>query len=181
MPFFNDLLQKPFRYGAQGSDFLGCYGLAKTVLRRYGIPLIEVNTEDFELNHDVIMQFQHDVLRAHVYPYSMNKDKMKMPTIRKRDGNILQFKDLASVIVMHHVFNSEDWVTIDRPEESVLGIFNAKVLRSNIPHLSVFITNCEFIHSCPPKGVQLEFLPRSPWREHLVSLHRFIGKRLDDQ
>jgi hypothetical protein len=174
MPFLNDLIAKPFRYGGSVSDVFGCYSLAREVLRRFGIPLPYVDTSDFSNAHDEIMRF---AIASRIYPTRLT---VKPPEIIKSDGTVMTWKDLASTKVLVYVYQDDNWTEIQKPEEAALAVFNARVLKTNIPHLGVFLNEDEFIHSNPPHGVRKEVLATSFWRGPLCGIFKYIGPRLDN-
>ena len=87
-PHLGDLVGRPFAFGGQTSNGIGCYGTAREVLRRFGIPLIEVNTSDFNGAHSQVMDF-------------MKNPRGVPPVIRKKtNGKILRVSELVVLILL---------------------------------------------------------------------------------
>ena len=164
-PHLGDLVGRPFAFGGQTSNGIGCYGTAREVLRRFGIPLIEVNTSDFNGAHSQVMDF-------------MKNPRGVPPVIRKKtNGKILRVSELASEVVSAYVRGSLSWIEVEKPEGAVLGIFKVRILHMRVAHLGVFLDEENFIHGVPP-CVRVERLTNSRWAKRLVSMHKYVGERM---
>jgi hypothetical protein len=180
MIFLNDLIGKPFRYGAKGPDFYSCYGILMEVYKRFGIAIPEVDTGSMERGHDLLMEFvEHPVQSLDRIREAVDfpKEDLLPQVLKKDEWKFIADFAIANKIVLEHIRISPDWEITPTPGKSCMAVFYLYIpfLRGHFPHLGVFLDNRKFIHAAPPQ-VSVQRIDVPSWRQRLGSIHKYVGE-----